>query len=65
MKCNSQTLRLRRERVLRVLIKRLGDDAAARKWLREVSLDGASADALLDTTEGFARVLEAAGGDES
>ncbi len=59
MKCNSQTLRLRRERVLRLATQKLGSDEAARRWLREPSLEGEVPDLLLDTTDGFQRVLEA------
>ncbi len=59
MKCNSQTLRLRREKVLRLATKKLGSQDAARAWLREPSLEGEVPDLLLDTTDGFTRVLEA------
>lgn len=61
MNCNSQTLRLRRERVLRLATSKLGSEEAARAWLRAPSLEGATPDSLLDTTEGFTRVLEALG----
>jgi uncharacterized protein (DUF2384 family) len=57
VRCNSQTLRLRRERVLRLAAKALGSDALARDWVKGPSIDGESPDALLDTTEGFERVL--------
>ena len=51
MKCNSQTLRLRRERILRLAIKKLGTEEAARAWLLPHETE-------LDTTEGFTRVLD-------
>ncbi|MBL8956943.1 MAG: DUF2384 domain-containing protein [Myxococcaceae bacterium] len=45
--------------MLRLATTKLGSDAAARAWLREPSLDGEVPEHLLDTTEGFTRVLEA------
>jgi uncharacterized protein (DUF2384 family) len=58
VKCNSQTLRLRREQVLRLATNALGSDEAAEAWLRRPLEDGTKPDSLLDTTEGFQRVLE-------
>lgn len=59
MKCGSVTLQLRRTRCERLAAKALRSEAAAQEWMRAANaqLGGAVPEQLVDTFEGFERVL--------
>jgi uncharacterized protein (DUF2384 family) len=57
--CAVPTLRLRRDKLMHVATRVLGDADAARKWVRspQPALDGAIPDELVDTLDGLQRAL--------
>jgi uncharacterized protein (DUF2384 family) len=59
MNCAVPVLRLRRARLLHVATRALGDEAAAKAWVRspQPALGGEVPEALADSLEGLERAL--------